>query len=410
MRSPVFLLFVVALSSCSTKKTSNYKPLSGGLKLEIDLSKERAVGFSEIFDTVTYTKLESDGKHFLGDVKKIKRFGKKIFIQCNNGVFIFSSAGKFINTIGKKGKGPGKFQLLADFEVDTVNRQVILLDRRGKKLLYHDYSGLFVNEWITGLAAEAFIKITDVNYLFYTTGLFNKRNENEAEYKLISYNRALGPDMQHKSLAINDHTANFIQYADLTNFNKKEDTLIFIQSMVDTIYNYFPATFSVRPRYVFDFGINKIPGEFLEQDYKDVSYFDRAFEKKSYASFFRAFLFENHSNLITFARKGKVFFLICYNKASKKFIIGPQLVDDFYPSKLSEEIDWNTLPRGSSGDDLLYVLESTDVIGTVDSMRTRTSPEKWQRFKTENSQLFQISQGLTLKDNPIIRTCTVKKK
>jgi hypothetical protein len=59
---------------------------------------------------------------------------------------MFSKTGKFIAKIERNGRGPGEYMDLSDFDIDKIKRQIAVLDKTGRKLIYYKYTGEFLNE------------------------------------------------------------------------------------------------------------------------------------------------------------------------------------------------------------------------------------------------------------------------
>lgn len=398
------ILFCLALAQCTKDKKKN-KPMTGGKLISVDLRNSKPINFSEIFNRVEYVRLETDKNHFLGDVKRIRKCGNFFYVQCNNGIFSFDEQGKFKAAIGSKGKGFGKFKVLNDFNVDTTNNRIELMDRRGQKMLYYTLNGLFIDEWKFGINADTFTKLDDHTYLFYTSNMINIEEGDKSGYKLMVVDRSTSA-IQSRQLRIDDHKANFILYSDITNFLRNQDSLVFIQSGVDTIYNIVHS--KISPRHIFDFAGSNIPDEFYEKDYKDVSYFDRAIEKTEFAGLFNTFLFENNQCVLTFVKKGKKRYLVAHLKNNNRNIVSSELIDDLYFKGNKEVVDWSAVPRGQNENNLYYVVESSSIINKIESTKKSLSEREWRNFILKNKELMKIVEGMTVTDNPIIRICTLK--
>ncbi len=100
---------------------------------------------SMITESLEYIHLETNEKCLLGG------YLKRIFITSNDiflfdfgvAAYRFTKSGKFINKIGRFGRGPEECQKPIDMVLDTTNQQVILLDY--DKLVTYNYNGEFIN-------------------------------------------------------------------------------------------------------------------------------------------------------------------------------------------------------------------------------------------------------------------------
>lgn len=85
---------------------------------QVDPSVNEEMWASRFIQFVHFIKLETSDKCLLGVVQKIELNNGDLFIKDDqNKVFRFDVNGKFLNTIGQKGKGPGEFLGVRDFSV-----------------------------------------------------------------------------------------------------------------------------------------------------------------------------------------------------------------------------------------------------------------------------------------------------
>ena len=125
---------------------------------------------STVVESLEYIPIETNGKCLLGEsMKRVFITTNEIFIFDYNAVFRFSRSGKFINKIGRIGKGPGECLKPIDMVLDTLNQNVILLDH--DKLVKYDYKGNFINSHTLKNRSNSMLQINDedllVNNMFY---------------------------------------------------------------------------------------------------------------------------------------------------------------------------------------------------------------------------------------------------
>jgi len=124
--------------------------------------REKA-GFSlsRIADDIVFIPLETTDECLL-DLK-----GQMFVVMTREDIFIFDYIkgyrfdinGKFVNSIGTKGQGPGEFIRSMAMDVDTVNRRVYFLDDR--RIVEYDYDGKHIETFPTGFSASSLL-ILDV--------------------------------------------------------------------------------------------------------------------------------------------------------------------------------------------------------------------------------------------------------
>lgn len=104
---------------------------------------------TQIFDLVQYLILETNENCLIEEVGKIVKTETSILVLNNIGssssILQFSlETGKFINTIGRMGQGPGEYKNISDF--DFYDQIIYLLDGYGQRILKYDLSGKFLGK------------------------------------------------------------------------------------------------------------------------------------------------------------------------------------------------------------------------------------------------------------------------
>lgn len=136
------LLFCILVISC-------HRQQQGGC-LVIDLVNHKSlpteqIALSDISESIQIIRLETSDSSLVGSVRSIKSEAGKLFIHASNGVFVFDIYGKFLNTVGSKGRGPKEYVgLYAIYPEDDI---VWLLDDSGKKALKYTDSGTFLESF-----------------------------------------------------------------------------------------------------------------------------------------------------------------------------------------------------------------------------------------------------------------------
>lgn len=137
---------IVTLISCNKEKQTKINAHEIIFSTETD---NENLLTSEFIDTSYFIPLETNDNCLIKWIRKIVFEGQRIFIfdpAGNNKILIFDNKGKFINTVGNIGQGPGEYAELYDFCVDSVSRQIFLLCARGVIMCY-DYTGHFKKKY-----------------------------------------------------------------------------------------------------------------------------------------------------------------------------------------------------------------------------------------------------------------------
>jgi len=159
--------------------------------LNIDLLKAYQnrddCSLSTVAESLEYLPLATTPDCLLGEyIKRIVITTDDIFIfEFAQGGYRFSKKGKFINKIGRIGKGPGECLKPIDMVLDTINHQVILLDH--DKLVLYDYKGNHIQSLSLKVKSNEMIHINEktllLNNMYY---LYAKPNE---RFSMFFYSR-----------------------------------------------------------------------------------------------------------------------------------------------------------------------------------------------------------------------------
>lgn len=125
----IFALIIIALgcnshnadkrTDISVEKNNKFKfPYN----VKIPKPETDTLFISEISDSIKFIPLETNKKSFIKKIQKVKLYDSLIFIQDWKNLLVFNSEGKFIRQIGRKGKGPGEYSWILNFDIykDTI--------------------------------------------------------------------------------------------------------------------------------------------------------------------------------------------------------------------------------------------------------------------------------------------------
>jgi len=138
---------------------------------EINLAKEidgTAVNLSSITDSIEYIPLETTDSSFIGQVMDIKLTKDFIFVQDRilDRLLVFHRSGKFLNQIGREGKGPGEYARLFTFTTDK-DGQNVYLSTTSDRVLHYTVQNSYVNTIITLCGRFNYISMIDSLFFLY---------------------------------------------------------------------------------------------------------------------------------------------------------------------------------------------------------------------------------------------------
>ena len=139
--------------------------------------EKKARGISTIADDIEYIPLETTKDCLLdGTLRNVIVTTTDIFVFDYRKGYRFNRKGKFINSIGSQGKGPGEYIRPMFMEVDTINRFVYFID--DKKMLKYDYEGKHIETFSLGFGSQRFI-IANTGYFAINDRSYQFANSNE---------------------------------------------------------------------------------------------------------------------------------------------------------------------------------------------------------------------------------------
>lgn len=151
----LFVLFVLLTfnGKAQITQTSNASNNQNKLIL-IDKNKSyknEHLFIQDIAKNVEYIKLETTDNCLIGKEQLVES------IQCTkNDIFIIEAFtvyrfarkdGKFLNSIGKRGEGPGEYVTAVSFAINEKKQEVLMLDIHKNKVLIYKYNGTFVRDF-----------------------------------------------------------------------------------------------------------------------------------------------------------------------------------------------------------------------------------------------------------------------
>ena len=141
MKRIFILILPIIVLSCS-KRTKNFD----GEKI-IDLSQLSQVSVFDLFDSIDVVQLETSDNVLISAISKAIFFNDRYYILDikQQMLFSFDSSGKFLFKIDRKGQGPDEYLYLGNFNIDSFNSQLLLLEPFGHLLVF-DLDGRFIEK------------------------------------------------------------------------------------------------------------------------------------------------------------------------------------------------------------------------------------------------------------------------
>lgn len=136
----LFVVFLVLYTSCT-----NFEEEAAEISIEIDENlSDKPFLFSSLFDDFTVIPLETNSENLFGNIDDLIITDENIFVfdgKYYKGVLIFQRDGKYITGINAHGRGPGEFSQVPDFDINYIEKEIIILDWAMGKLCIYDFDG-----------------------------------------------------------------------------------------------------------------------------------------------------------------------------------------------------------------------------------------------------------------------------
>ncbi|MBN2814672.1 MAG: 6-bladed beta-propeller [Bacteroidales bacterium] len=174
MKNTKYFVYLLIMIACSCKSIETEKLH----QINLENITEKSLDISSVVDSIWFIKLETSEDCLISNIQDICFIEDRIFINDNaKRLLVFNREGKFLNTIGRAGKGPGEFASIAGFSVDPVNKTVYILN--GKKLQGYNFEGDY-NGFLISTNLHTSLFFHDNLFYCYTPKelLFFDRSEN----------------------------------------------------------------------------------------------------------------------------------------------------------------------------------------------------------------------------------------
>lgn len=271
------LLFCILLVSCNSK-----------IKIETSLIPDNSIqvikpnidyaqcDISSILDTVRFVKLELTEKSIIGDINKVVVFEDRIYVldKQTYSLLIFNMDGEFVFRISRIGHGPGEYVQLDFFDIDFENRQIVLTDLMGYRILRYDLKGNFISGKKIPFWVEGVTHVFDNGTIVFANHRDNKHalNQEHNVFYLDSSMRVSKAYFPYNSSNFNNPRIHFItpQTGSFYTYNKNR---YFFSPFKNRVYKIEKE--GLNAEYLFDFGEMSFNEEYLNQKNKLKHYMNK---------------------------------------------------------------------------------------------------------------------------------------
>ncbi len=142
----LFGLVVFCLASCMGDDSIDEGQVQ---EFDVDFRQAEFFSFSSLFDTLEYVPLDSDKGILLGNVFRVKVFGRYVIVLDDPGydfirLSVFDRKGELYSSISLRGEGPERLIFIDDVWVDVDSGDLFVLDHVQQKIIRYDRAGSFL--------------------------------------------------------------------------------------------------------------------------------------------------------------------------------------------------------------------------------------------------------------------------
>ncbi|MGS2741687.1 6-bladed beta-propeller [Sinomicrobium sp. M5D2P17] len=381
------ILLLLILCSCKNgnKTAKNIEFIEDYNSYIIDVSKTKNhKNFRKKIEEITFIPLETNDVSLLAEVTEVTLYKNKFYVldKRYSSLKVFNKLGKYINSIGALGHGPGEFTTLWDFELDPESEKLLLLGHNEKAVFEYDLEGDYIKTIRNNLWASTFVKTDD--FWFY----YINHNDNS----LTGKNNLIVLDNSGK---IKDRLFPFskdlnIMLGDEGIMFENNEGFLYSSALSDTIFQLHPDR-EMYPKYIFDFGENALPEEARNS-------INKLQEVQLEHSFLQKYFVESKDMIVfTYFDKGKRVTAFCHkeNNLNSNKNISPVQID--FPIAFG-------LPVGlTDSNKIISFIEVEWFLNWLENGKISMDD-----LKRDYPDLYNIIPTLESTDNPILVTYKIK--
>ena len=144
MKNITFFILMLALSAC-TSSPKQIDHIEEGELLSLDVNQisdeVHTVNFSELMESVEIIQLDTAREAYMGINSLAVSDNFLLATNAKEAKLFQRSDGKYLSNIGRRGQGPGEFNIVDGGMIDEINRRVYLSDMVGDHLIAYDFKG-----------------------------------------------------------------------------------------------------------------------------------------------------------------------------------------------------------------------------------------------------------------------------
>jgi|SRR5690554_289966 hypothetical protein len=137
--SVISISIVLFFCGCNEKQIKNLT----GAHTSIEIDNPVSLSIEDFVIDIDTIRLETSDESIITSILNMHIMNNRFYILTNNfsSVYIFDFNGKFISKISDRGDGPNEYIRITSFEVDKINRNIIISDNFSRRIFIYDQDG-----------------------------------------------------------------------------------------------------------------------------------------------------------------------------------------------------------------------------------------------------------------------------
>lgn len=392
-RLSIIFIIVICSFACSSRNDKIIRDESTFidetiLTIKVPYGYDNLLQIDSIFEAMQIIPLETNKQCILSSIGKVLSRDSCIYIQNQNtNLFVFSTTGKFIREISHRGKGPGEFLSVRDFDIDKAGN-IYILDFL--KIQKYSSQGKLIDKYTFNFSPQNTIQCNPLQFAlcgednFYIWGgsIGIKNNKNKNLFLMYKMNKKGEITERYFPLKqkVQHNRNQFSKFSDYYN----------VVPLYGNNFIYKVSDKGVSRKYYIDFGKRTMTTE-VPEDYLSLSDFKAEMDQE-YANSIENIVETKDWFYFTFNYKGYIKNAYYSKVLDKTFVSKP------YPRVPNRIMPW-----------IIHSKEENDLISLIEP---RIILEDLKNIENTNNEIKAIKDALrncTINDNYVMIRCKMKK-
>lgn len=162
--------------------------------ISISIADAISLESSDIFNSIEILPLEFNTSAIIQNIEKVNKCNDRLYVlnrmNSTANIVVFNLDGTFSNVLDRRGKGPGEFVQIFDFDVDPISNNIWISDGLQSRMNIYDEKLHFIREHRFEKGKQANLlcfQKSDPKWIVFTKG-FNRDDPNDKNQIMVGNN------------------------------------------------------------------------------------------------------------------------------------------------------------------------------------------------------------------------------